>query len=76
MNTRVTWIKGNTLGSPILQIENIIYPFTEEFGWCGLLWKWFANDKIDDEEKYLEVASMTEAVTGGFFSSLVDFVGG
>jgi hypothetical protein len=52
MNTRVTWIKGNTLGSPILQIENNIHPFTEEL--------WFANDKIDDEEKYLEVVSMTD----------------
>jgi hypothetical protein len=68
MNTRVTWIKGNTLGPPILQIENNIHPFTEEL--------WFANDKIDDEGEYLEVSSMTETATGGFFSSLVDFVGG
>lgn len=60
MNTRVTWIKGNTLGSPMLLIKDNIHPFTEEFGGCGPLWKRFANDKIDDEEKYLDITSMTD----------------
>ncbi|KAK8039654.1 hypothetical protein PG993_008065 [Apiospora rasikravindrae] len=39
----------------------------EDFALRGLLWAdkyfpsdWFSNDKIDDEEKYLEVASMTD----------------
>jgi hypothetical protein len=54
MGTRATWIKGNTLGSPILLIEDNTHPFTEELGSAGLLWKWFADDKIDDKEKYLE----------------------
>ncbi|CZT10528.1 uncharacterized protein RAG0_14969 [Rhynchosporium agropyri] len=42
-------------------------PFPEDFAMRGLLWadgyypeSWFANDKIDDAEKYLEVASMTD----------------
>jgi hypothetical protein len=35
----------------ILLIEDNIHPFAEELGRSGLLWKWFANDKIDDEEK-------------------------
>lgn len=50
-----------------LPIKDDVRPFTEDFAMRGLLWadgyypeKWFANDKIDDEEKYLEVASMTD----------------
>ncbi|KAK7967611.1 uncharacterized protein PG986_001888 [Apiospora aurea] len=41
-------------------------PLPEDFALRGLLWAdkyfpsdWFSNDKIDDDEKYLEVASMT-----------------
>ncbi|KAK8036744.1 hypothetical protein PG994_015241 [Apiospora phragmitis] len=42
-------------------------PLPEDFALRGLLWAdkyfpsdWFSNDKIDDDEKYLEVASMTD----------------
>ncbi|KAK6820833.1 hypothetical protein PG987_015233 [Apiospora arundinis] len=42
-------------------------PFPEDFALRGLLWAdkyfpsdWFSNDKIDDDEKYFEVASMTD----------------
>ncbi|KAK8096440.1 uncharacterized protein PG998_014308 [Apiospora kogelbergensis] len=41
-------------------------PLPEDFALRGLLWAekyfpsdWFSNDKIDDDEKYFEVASMT-----------------
>lgn len=50
-----------------LPIKDDVRPFPEDFAMRGLLWadgyypeKWFANDKIDDAEKYLEVASMTD----------------
>ncbi|KAK7937584.1 uncharacterized protein PG986_014452 [Apiospora aurea] len=42
-------------------------PLPEDFALRGLLWAdkyfpsdWFSNDKIDDDEKYFEVASMTD----------------
>ncbi|CAJ2503993.1 Uu.00g113870.m01.CDS01 [Anthostomella pinea] len=42
-------------------------PFPEDFAMKGLLWvkhyfpkDWFSNEKIDDDEKYFEVASMTD----------------
>ncbi|KAK7954393.1 hypothetical protein PG988_015087 [Apiospora saccharicola] len=42
-------------------------PLLEDFAFRGLLWAdkyfpsdWFSNDKIDDDEKHLEVASMTD----------------
>lgn len=42
-------------------------PLPEDFAMKGLLWvddyfpsDWFANDKVDDDEKYFEVASMTD----------------
>jgi hypothetical protein len=42
-------------------------PLPEDFAMKGLLWvdkyfpiDWFSNDKIDDDEKYFEVASMTD----------------
>ncbi|KAK6076388.1 telomerase-binding protein EST1A protein [Seiridium cupressi] len=42
-------------------------PLPEDFAMKGLLWvdkyyplDWFTNDKIDDDEKYFEVASMTD----------------
>lgn len=42
-------------------------PFPEDYAMRGLLWtetyfpdEWFKNEKIDEEEKYREVASMTE----------------
>jgi hypothetical protein len=45
---------------------NDLRPFPEDFAMRGLLWtekyypdQWFSNDKIDDEEKYLEFPSMT-----------------
>ncbi|KAL5325165.1 hypothetical protein ACEPPN_006288 [Leptodophora sp. 'Broadleaf-Isolate-01'] len=50
-----------------LPIKDDVRPFPEDFAMRGLLWadgyfpeKWFSNDKIDDAEKYLEVASMTD----------------
>jgi len=50
-----------------LPIKDDVRPFPEDFAMRGLLWadgyypeKWFANEKIDDEEHYLEVASMTD----------------
>jgi hypothetical protein len=50
-----------------LPIKDDVRPFTEDFALRGILWAdgyypdtWFSNDKIDDEEKYLEVASMTD----------------
>ncbi len=50
-----------------LPVKDDVRPFTEDFAMRGLLFadgyypeKWFLNDKIDDEEKYLEVASMTD----------------
>ncbi|KAK3330590.1 hypothetical protein B0H66DRAFT_468554 [Apodospora peruviana] len=42
-------------------------PLPEDYAMRGLLWvdkyfpnDWFSNDKIDDDEKYFEVASMSE----------------
>ncbi|KAI2468103.1 hypothetical protein F4781DRAFT_422842 [Annulohypoxylon bovei var. microspora] len=42
-------------------------PLPEDFATKGLVWvdkyfpnDWFSNDKIDDDEKYFEVASMTD----------------
>ncbi|KAI0968481.1 hypothetical protein F4678DRAFT_464548 [Xylaria arbuscula] len=42
-------------------------PVPEDFALEGLIfvdqyypWHWFANDKIDDDEKYFEMASMTD----------------
>ncbi|KAI5924462.1 hypothetical protein F4810DRAFT_719057 [Camillea tinctor] len=42
-------------------------PLPEDFAMKGLLWvehyfpeDWFANSKVDDDEKYFEVASMTD----------------
>ncbi|PVH70137.1 hypothetical protein DL98DRAFT_578007 [Cadophora sp. DSE1049] len=50
-----------------LPIKDDLRPFPEDFAMRGLPWAdghhpeaWFENDKIDDEEKYLEVASMTD----------------
>jgi len=50
-----------------LPLKDDVRPFTEDFAMRDLLWaddyfpeKWFSNEKIDDEEKYLEVASMTD----------------
>jgi hypothetical protein len=46
-------------------------PLPEDFAMRGLLWveryfpvDWFSNDKIDDDEKYFEVASMTDERKG------------
>ncbi|PVH68442.1 hypothetical protein DL98DRAFT_631152 [Cadophora sp. DSE1049] len=50
-----------------LPIKDNVRPFPDDFAMRGLLWadgyypeKWFANDKIDVSEKYLESASMTD----------------
>ncbi|KAH7312114.1 hypothetical protein BKA65DRAFT_574916 [Rhexocercosporidium sp. MPI-PUGE-AT-0058] len=50
-----------------LPAKNDVRPFPEDFAMRGLLWadgyfpeKWFLNDKIDDAEKCLEAASMTD----------------
>ena len=44
-----------------------VRPFPEDFAIRGLLWAegyypsdWFANEKIDEEEKYHETATMTD----------------
>ncbi|KAK8036846.1 hypothetical protein PG994_015343 [Apiospora phragmitis] len=49
------------------QVEQLPRPLPEDFALRGLLWTekyfpsgWFSNDKIDDDEKYFEVASMTD----------------
>jgi hypothetical protein len=49
-----------------LPVKDDVRPFTEDFALRGILWadgyypdSWFSNDKIDEEEKYHEVASMT-----------------
>ncbi|KAK6956282.1 hypothetical protein Daesc_001557 [Daldinia eschscholtzii] len=46
--------------------EPLPRPLPEDFAMKGLVWvdkyypnDWFSNDKIDDDEKYFEVASMT-----------------
>ncbi|KAK2624696.1 hypothetical protein QTJ16_005889 [Diplocarpon rosae] len=50
-----------------LPIKDDVRPFPEDYAMRGLLWaenyypeKWFFNDKSDDAEKDLEVASMTD----------------
>lgn len=47
--------------------KDAIHPFPEDYAMRGLLWTapyfpehWFNNDKIDEEEKYREAASMTD----------------
>jgi hypothetical protein len=63
MDTRATWIKRSTLGSPILLVEDNVHPFTEEFGWGGLPWKWFA--KMTGRRGFFgSVAALTE---NGFY---------
>jgi len=58
-----------------------VRPFNKDFAIRGLLWaddcfpkKWFSNDKIDDEEKYLKVASVIddrkERIRHGIYSFL------
>jgi hypothetical protein len=48
-------------------VKDHIRPFTEDFGIRGLIWAedyfpstWFAEDKLDDEERHLEAASMVD----------------
>ncbi|KAI1872276.1 hypothetical protein JX265_001600 [Neoarthrinium moseri] len=48
-------------------VKELPRPLPEDFAMKGLLWvdkyfpvDWFSNDKIDDDEKYFEVASMTD----------------
>ncbi|KAK8122103.1 hypothetical protein PG984_010773 [Apiospora sp. TS-2023a] len=57
-------IQSNEFPRPVKQLPR---PFPEDFALRGLLWTekyfpsdWFTNDKIDDDEKYFEVASMTD----------------
>lgn len=47
--------------------EQLFRPLPEDYAMRGLLWVdryfpegWFSNDKIDDDEKYFELASMSE----------------
>lgn len=47
--------------------KGLVRPLPEDFAMKGLLWvdkyfpnDWFSNEKIDDDEKYFEVASMTD----------------
>ncbi|KAK3987453.1 EST/SMG-like protein 1 [Cladorrhinum sp. PSN332] len=54
-------------GDSIPQSESPPRPLPEDFAMRGLLWAdrvypsdWFVNDKIDDDEKYFEAASMAE----------------
>lgn len=47
------------------QVKQLPRPLPEDFALRGLFWAdfpsdWFSNDKIDDDEKYFEVASMTD----------------
>ena len=48
-------------------VKDRIRPFTEDFAMRGLTWAegyfpptWFSDDKLDDEERHLEVASMAD----------------
>lgn len=57
-------IEGATFPRPAKELPR---PLPEDFAMKGLLWvekyfpvDWFANEKIDDEEKYFEVPSMTD----------------
>jgi len=50
-----------------LPVKDHIRPFTEDFAMRGLTWAegyypptWFSDDKLDDEERHLEVASMAD----------------
>lgn len=47
--------------------KDAVHPFPEDYAMRGLLWtvpyfpeQWFNNEKIDEEEKYREAASMTD----------------
>lgn len=57
-------IQSSEFPRPVKQLPR---PLPEDFALRGLLWAdkyfpsdWFSNDKIDDDEKYWEVASMTD----------------
>ncbi|KAK8139948.1 hypothetical protein PG984_000014 [Apiospora sp. TS-2023a] len=57
-------IQSSEFPRPVRQLPR---PLPEDFALRGLLWAdkyfpsdWFSNDKIDDDEKHLEVASMTD----------------
>ncbi|KAK8036660.1 hypothetical protein PG993_008643 [Apiospora rasikravindrae] len=57
-------IQSSEFPRPVKQLPR---PLPEDFALRGLLWAdkyfpsdWFSNDKVDDDEKYLEVASMTD----------------
>ncbi|KAK7962569.1 uncharacterized protein PG986_003394 [Apiospora aurea] len=57
-------IQSNEFPRPVKQLPR---PLPEDFALRGLLWAekyypsdWFSNDKVDDDEKYFEVASMTD----------------
>ena len=57
-------IQSGEFPRPVKQLPR---PLPEDFALRGLLWAekyfpsdWFSNDKIDDDEKYFEVASMTD----------------
>ncbi|KAK4162042.1 EST/SMG-like protein 1 [Cladorrhinum sp. PSN259] len=69
LNTLIDSCKNYTRieGDYIPHSESNPRPLPEDFAMRGLLWAdkvytsdWFVNDKIDDDEKYFEVASMAE----------------
>jgi hypothetical protein len=60
VNTRARWINGNTLGSPILLIDDNIQPFTVGFGMGRPPWKWCANDKDRWRREVPGSVSMTD----------------
>lgn len=55
------------LGEKLIPTETLPHPLPEDFALRGLLFvdqyypsDWFANDKIDDDEKFFELASMMD----------------
>ena len=63
---RMVWQQIESTDFPLPYCDDV-RPFPEDFAMRGFLWadgyypvKWFANDKTDDEERYLEVVSMIE----------------
>ncbi|KAK4229586.1 EST/SMG-like protein 1 [Podospora fimiseda] len=69
LNTLIDSCKdyGRIEGDSIPQSESPARPFPEDYAMRGLLWSesiypsdWFVNDKINDDEKYFEAASLAE----------------
>jgi hypothetical protein len=67
LNTFSSYSKIESEEFPRLEKEELPRPLPEDFAQRGLLWTekyfpadWFNNDKLDDDEKYFEVPSMTD----------------